>query len=147
MKKVRMLSIVIFVAAVITYGLHNLNEWKNRDFGSPVIKVDGNSVTVSCTAGEEAMLEGVTAEDKKDGDVSDTLMIETMSNFIEKGRRQAIMEKVSGRRGGFALSEKNHQPFAEYLHKRMHPSGDGCPGRCCPGGLPLDHRPFRSGRQ
>ena len=87
MKKVRMLSIVIFVAAVITYGLHNLNEWKNRDFGSPVIKVDGNSVTVSCTAGEEAMLEGVTAEDKKDGDVSDTLMIETMSNFIEKGRR------------------------------------------------------------
>ena len=38
----------------------------------PVIEMDSESITVSVEGGDEAILEGVTATDKKDGDITET---------------------------------------------------------------------------
>lgn len=87
MRKVRIMSIAIFIVAVVSFSVYKFNGWRNRDHVAPVITMDEDTITVLASAREEELLSGVTAEDEKDGDVSNSLIIENMSNFIEKGRR------------------------------------------------------------
>ena len=51
----------------------------NRDKTAPEIKVPGDN-TLTYVAGQDKklLLEGITAVDDKDGDVSDTLMVESV---------------------------------------------------------------------
>ena len=87
MRRIRALSIVIFIIAIVTFGINKWQAWSNSDATGPVIIMEQDSVTVSVEDGDEAILSGVSAMDVKDGDVTDSLIVETMSNFIEKGRR------------------------------------------------------------
>lgn len=87
MRRIRHLSIVIFLLAVVAFGFTKWNIWTNRDSTGPEIVMDSQSVTVSVADGDAAILSGVTATDKKDGDVTASLIVETKSNFIEEGRR------------------------------------------------------------
>lgn len=87
MRIIRFLSILIFIGSVVLFGKYKEEEMKNEDTMSPLITMDSETITVSSNAGREALLKGVTAKDLRDGDVSDTLIVESMSNFIEKGRR------------------------------------------------------------
>lgn len=50
--------------------------------------MDNSEISVSIHADEAELLSGVTAYDAKDGDVTDSLAVEHISNFIEKGRRK-----------------------------------------------------------
>lgn len=50
--------------------------------------MDNSEISVSIHADEAELLAGVTAYDAKDGDVTDSLAVEHISNFIEKGRRK-----------------------------------------------------------
>lgn len=87
MRRIRALSIVIFIIAIVTFCINKWQAWSNSDATGPVIIMEQDSVTVSVADGDEAILSGVTAMDVKDGDVTDSLIVETLSNFIEKGRR------------------------------------------------------------
>lgn len=74
------LAAVLMAAAVIkTVGF--------RDTDGPEITMDQSSITVDVDCTDEELLQGITAADKKDGDVTDSLVVESLSNFIEKGRR------------------------------------------------------------
>lgn len=81
------MSIIIFVAAVVSFGAYTVYEKMTQDTEGPQIIMNAESVTVDVDAPEEAFLEGITAVDAKDGDVTDSLVVESMSNFLEKGRR------------------------------------------------------------
>lgn len=87
MKFIRFLSVLIFVASVVLFGKYKEEAMKNEDTMSPVITMDSETITVNSSADRGVLLEGVTAKDQQDGDVSDSLIVESMSNFIEKGRR------------------------------------------------------------
>ena len=52
----------------------------------PVITMEQEEASISVQDGEEALLEGVTAYDEKDGDVTDSIVIESVSRFVN-GRR------------------------------------------------------------
>lgn len=88
MKKIRILSIIIFFIAIVSFGLYRKQEQASRDRKSPEITMDSEEIEVPCSAAREDLLAGIQAMDNRDGDVSDTLLVETMSNFIEKGRRK-----------------------------------------------------------
>lgn len=88
MKKIRILSIIIFLAAIASFAAYKKQEEVKQDRKGPEITMDSKEISVSCSAGPKDLLAGVQAMDNRDGDVSDTLLVETMSNFIEKGRRQ-----------------------------------------------------------
>lgn len=91
MRRIRAICIVIFVIAVVIYGLNEWNMWRNSDATGPAINMEQKSITVSVADGDEAVLSGVTAIDEKDGDVSESLIVENYSNFIEKGRRNVTI--------------------------------------------------------
>ena len=59
-----------------------------KDGKGPEISMDNSEISVSIHADEAELLSGVTAYDAKDGDVTDSLAVEHISNFIEKGRRK-----------------------------------------------------------
>lgn len=60
----------------------------------PVIEMTSDSITVSVKGGDEAILEGVKATDAKDGDITESLFIESRSSFVEKGRFKVSLAAV-----------------------------------------------------
>lgn len=87
MRKLKVISILIFAVSLAVFGVYKIHSRVTADEAGPEITMDAESITVSAEASEEELLQGVKATDKSDGDVSDTLLVETESNFIEKGRR------------------------------------------------------------
>ena len=78
--------VIFFMFSVSVYGGYGLYERLHSDSTSPVISLESDSVTVSVEEGDEAILQGVTARDEKDGDLTDRIFIESRSNFIGKGQ-------------------------------------------------------------
>ena len=94
MKRIRIFSIGFFILSVAVFGIYKVRTVKNQDLVGPVIKMNEGTITVPVDAAEEELLAGITAEDNKDGDVTDSLIVESMSNFIEKGRRNITVAAV-----------------------------------------------------
>lgn len=88
MKKIQVLSIIAFAASAAVFGTYKVHGLMNDDSTGPKIEIGEESIAVSVTATEEDLLTGVTATDEKDGDVTDTLLVEKMGNFVENGRRE-----------------------------------------------------------
>lgn len=87
MRRVRVISIIIFIAVLAAFGGYQITEMKNNDLTGPKITMESETITVLSEADEKELLAGIRAEDKKDGDVTDSLIVEMESNFVEAGRR------------------------------------------------------------
>ncbi|MGN0299325.1 MAG: hypothetical protein ACI4C1_09125 [Lachnospiraceae bacterium] len=88
MRRIRIFSIVLFIIACIAFKIYHYTDQKSRDQQGPVIQMDQDSITVSVKAEESDLLAGISALDDKDGDVTDSLLIESLSNFLEEGVRR-----------------------------------------------------------
>ncbi len=88
MRRLRKLSVLVFIVVTVIFALYQVRAKMQTDSTGPVITMDAESIEVSVTATEEELLAGITATDKKDGDVSSSLLIEQMGSFIEPGRRE-----------------------------------------------------------
>lgn len=81
----RHLQILLLAAAVIMVILYIVNRWvlySRFDRSTPEITFDSEVLEVSVAVTEEELLNGVTAADKKDGDVTDTIIIESISKML-----------------------------------------------------------------
>jgi len=72
------LTIVAFAVVVITTSL-------STDKTIPVLTVEEGTLEVSVNATDEELLQGVTAYDGKDGDITSNVLIESISKFSEIG--------------------------------------------------------------
>lgn len=88
MKKIQVLSLIVFAVSVAVFGVYKVNGLKNGDSAGPQIAMNESTIEVSVAAAEEELLAGVTAVDENDGDVTDTLVVEKLGNFVERGRRE-----------------------------------------------------------
>ena len=86
LRRTRIFVIILFIFSVVVSGGYRLYEGINTDRTNPVITMDQESITVSVNDGDESILNGVTATDAKDGDLTEKLFIESRSNFISKGK-------------------------------------------------------------
>lgn len=85
MKYVRIFVVVLFVASLGIYGISRVVEENSKDLTKPVITSDREVLEISCGYTQEDLLEGLTASDEKDGDLTDQIMAGTFSQFLEKG--------------------------------------------------------------
>ena len=74
MKKLKIVSIVVFILSVLLFGAYTLKEKTGKDQTGPVFAMDTDSVQVSVNDGGEALLEGITVTDAHDGNQSVPLM-------------------------------------------------------------------------
>ncbi len=69
------------------FALFKIRELSLQDPSGPVISLQADTIEVSVEDPEEKLLEGVTAEDKKDGDVTPTIVVENVSTFLRRSTR------------------------------------------------------------
>lgn len=104
MKRIQKIVLVVFLITVIGFGAFVAMRYTGRDTEGPVIKDQNKEIEASIQDSDEKLLEGIQAMDEKDGDVSDSLIIESRkvdkdgaciltyaafdnSNNVSKGRR------------------------------------------------------------
>ena len=84
----RFLQVFLSLLFVIMSGLFLfffIEERRNIDNTIPLISVPEGELKIKCDAEPEKLLENVTAFDEKDGDLTDKLIVESVSRFTEKG--------------------------------------------------------------
>lgn len=87
MKRLRRVSIILFIISVIVFGIFWYKERILEDQTGPVFSMDGNTFTISVKDDESALLSGITASDAKDGDVTKSIIVEAVSPFTGTGHR------------------------------------------------------------
>ncbi len=85
MKPMRIIILITFVFVTIASLAIFIGEKVGTDKTIPEIKVENEMIEVSLKATDEELLKGVTAHDEKDGDLTDKIIVESISRFTEKG--------------------------------------------------------------
>ena len=84
-KLLQRLTLVLFVLVLAAFIAYTVAERLTTDTTMPYIAVDSEVIEISVKDKKEVLLSGVTAYDGKDGDISDRVLIESISKFIEPG--------------------------------------------------------------
>lgn len=90
MRALRWIVSLLFVVTTIVFVVFYVNEKKTTDNTIPVITVDKELIEVSFEATDEELLQGVTAYDEKDKDLTDRIIVEFVSKFHEKGISKVV---------------------------------------------------------
>ncbi|MBO5360724.1 MAG: DUF5011 domain-containing protein [Clostridia bacterium] len=85
MKPFRIIVIILFALTTVASAYLLISEWIKTDRTIPEITVKEDMIEVSLKATDEELLNGVTAYDEKDKDLTDKVVVESISRFIEKG--------------------------------------------------------------
>ena len=85
MKIYRIAVIGIFAVVTAVFGYTYIMNYIKTDTTYPVIYLEDEILEMSVNAEESEFLKGVTATDGKDGDISDKVIVESVSKFIKPG--------------------------------------------------------------
>lgn len=80
-------SMLIFLAAAAYFSIFQWQAKHREDSSGPEISMETDSISISVQDDEAALLQGVTAMDRKDGDVTDSIVVENLSSFVSEGKR------------------------------------------------------------
>lgn len=86
MRKLRILICALSLASVMVFGLYYYKVERTKDTEPPVITCEDEEIEISVKDGEDVLLEGITATDRQDGDLTDSIRVVSMSHFIN-GKR------------------------------------------------------------
>ncbi len=89
MRLIQKAVIALFVVSVVIFGVSKASEIFSGESSKPVISSTSDRITVSCDYTEKEILQGLTAEDRQDGDLTDEIILGNLSRFIEKGKSKA----------------------------------------------------------
>ena len=94
MKKLKMASFVIFCISLAASLLFWFTQVRKGDRIGPVITIDQKELTVDLNATDKDFLKCVKAIDANDGDVTSSVVVESVSNFLSGGRRLVVLAAV-----------------------------------------------------
>ncbi len=86
MKK-NIFCIILLVFSIASLIFFLKREEKINDTVAPVLTCESDTINASVSITEEELLMGVTAFDNRDGDVSNTIVVQSISNFIKENER------------------------------------------------------------
>ncbi|HIZ13330.1 MAG TPA: DUF5011 domain-containing protein [Candidatus Mediterraneibacter stercorigallinarum] len=87
MRRLRIAVAALFVLSLATFITYNIVDRITQDHTPPVITCTEDTVSVSVADEDSLLLQGMTAEDNRDGDLTDSIRVSSMSNFTEPGKR------------------------------------------------------------
>lgn len=94
MKKLKIASLIIFGVSLAVSLIFWFTQIRKGDRIGPVITMDEQELTVDLDASDKDFLKGVKAVDENDGDVTSSLVVESVSNFLSGGRRLVVYAAV-----------------------------------------------------
>lgn len=81
MRVLRIGTVLVFLITLLLFGLFYIKEQTSKDYTYPKITIESEVLDVSIHDTEEYLLQGVTAYDKKDGDLTSKVIVESISKF------------------------------------------------------------------
>ena len=87
MKILRIAVLLIFLLLAVTYLGYRGYVSRSTDTIGPEIQYQPEELQISVKASEQDLLQEVTAFDVRDKDVSESLLVESLSDFISPGKR------------------------------------------------------------
>lgn len=84
-KWLRRITLIVFVAVLAAFIVFSVIDRLTTDTTIPVISLETEELEISVSDKKEALLKGVTAFDGKDGDITESVLVESVSKFIEPG--------------------------------------------------------------
>lgn len=121
LRRSRTFVVMFFILAVAIFVGYRFFRIMTTDRTMPVIEMDSESITVSVEGGDEAILEGVTATDKKDGDITENLFIESRTNFFDKGRFNVTIAVVD--KDNHVVKTTREVTYSDYISPQFSLSG------------------------
>ena len=118
LSRIRFLVIMLFIMSVAAYISATYYTRTTRDYTGPDITLATDSVRVSVDDGPEKILEGITAIDAVDGDVSDTLSVVSMTNFDQERTREVTIAAFD--RSGNVTSERLMLSYSDYRAPKLY---------------------------
>lgn len=85
MRIMRISVTVLFILTLIAFFSVFIFQKKNEDNTIPEITIENDFIEVNCDATNKDFLKGIKATDEKDGDLTDEVIVESVSRFIEPG--------------------------------------------------------------
>ncbi len=84
-KLLQKITIIVFSLTLVAFVLFTMIDELTTDRTLPEIAISSEELEISVNDKKDVLLEGVTAYDGKDGDITDKVLIESISKFIKPG--------------------------------------------------------------
>lgn len=84
-KWLQKITLVLFATTLVAFAVFSIVNKLTTDTTIPVIVLETEEIQISVKDDKDALLRGVTATDKRDGDITDKVLVESISKFIEPG--------------------------------------------------------------
>lgn len=85
LKWLQRITLILFALMLVAFVVFSVMNKITTDTTMPEITIETEELSISVKDKKEKLLAGVTAYDKKDGDISDRVLVESVSKFIEPG--------------------------------------------------------------
>lgn len=121
MRYIRLIVIILFIIGAGIKGVAEVNELFFTDKTYPVISSTSDSITVSCDYTDEDLLQGLSATDEKDGDITENILVGEISRFKELGQSEVTYVVFDA--DGHSSSYTRSVIFSNYRSPRFNLTG------------------------
>ena len=122
MKKIRkFLPWILVAVCCCAFAIYFVTTRAMADHTPPEITVPEGTLEISISAREEKLLEGVTARDQRSGDVTDTLVVESVSDIYD-GSRATVTYAAFDEAGNVSKAQRSIR-YKKYTGPRLTLSG------------------------
>ena len=118
MRRLRTLSITLFIASLILFGINYYRKSIYEDKTGPVFQIEDSVVQVSVKDDQTALLKGLAATDATDGDVTNSVIVESISPFTGTGRR--IVNYAAFDSDNHVTHVKRELAYTDYRASQFH---------------------------
>lgn len=130
MKRINVLLSLVLAAAVGLFGVYLLWIHNNLDTTGPVISIDEELLVISVEDPEEALFQGITATDERSGDVTGSLLVESIYGINEENMTTVVYAAFD--HAGNVSKAARQIRYDDYRHPRFEllgsltfPAGSG----------------------
>ena len=121
MKKFRKAWRALVCLILVMFIGYRIYEMIKTDSSGPVITIDKTRMEVSIYDDESLLLKGITADDKKDGDVTSSVIVENISNFYEDNVR--VVTYAAFDSDNHISKEEREMVYTDYTSPRFELNG------------------------
>lgn len=118
MRKLKVFSVLLLLISSVAFAGYKIYENGLADNEAPVITCSEDNIQVSVADTEEKLLEGVTAEDQRDGDITDKIVVQSIAEFSEDNKRE-ITYAVADEAGNVGYGKRTLE-YTDYSEPRFN---------------------------
>ena len=108
MRKLRIFALIVLIGSLAFSLWANNRYYSNKNMDMPTITDSLGALDISVQGYPDAMFPGLTAKDKTDGDLTDQIMVASMSHFLEPGTVSVKYVVFDAHNNSATLTRKVH---------------------------------------